>query len=114
MQHCEPLFKLTLFLLEGDEVPDVNYGDKPEHKYQNTEGILSSARRLPVDISPQKIVGSSFERLDPKKQLREAGHPFSYISSELVELHGKWELVSSDVKTLTDKIDEKDGKKNYN
>ena len=73
MQHGESIFKLTFFLLEGNEVPTINYGDKPEHKYQNTEGILSSARRLPVDIPAQKIVGSSYEKLDPKKQLREAG-----------------------------------------
>jgi deoxycytidine triphosphate deaminase len=106
MQNGESIFKLTFFLLEGNEVPSVNYGDKPEHKYQNTEGVLSSVRRLPVDIPDQKIVGSSFEKLDPKKQLREAGHPFSYIGSELVSLHGKWEIVSTDVKNLTNKIDE--------
>lgn len=106
MQSGEPLFKLTFFLLEGDEVPDVNYGDRPEHKYQNTEGVLPSARRLPVDIPESKIVSSSAEKLDPKKQLREAGHPFNYIGSELVQLQGKFELVSSGVQALTGKIDE--------
>ncbi len=106
MQCGESLFKLTFFLLEGNEVPDVNYGDKPEHKYQNTEGVLSSARRLPVDIPDNKIVCSSFEKLDPKKQLREAGHPFSYIGSELIQLQGKFDVVSTGVQALTDKIDE--------
>ncbi len=106
IQHGESLFKLTFFLLEGDEVPTICYGEKPSHKYQHTEGILGSARRLPVDIPDERIVTSSFEKLDPKKQLREAGHPFSYIGSELVQLHGKWEMVSTDVKALTDKIDE--------
>jgi deoxycytidine triphosphate deaminase len=106
MQHGESIFKLTIFLLEGEEVPSVNYGDRAEHKYQNTEGILSSCRRLPVDIPDEKIVGSSFEKLDPKKQLREAGHPFNYIGSELVQLHGKFELVSTDVRGLTGKIDD--------
>ena len=49
---------------------------------------------------------SSLEKQDPTKQLREAGHPFNYIGSELVKLQGNFELVSSGVKALTDKIDE--------
>jgi len=106
MQYGEPLFKLTFFLLEGDEVPEVNYGDKPEHKYQNTEGVLASARRLPVEIPDQKILSSSFEKLDPKKQLREAGHPFTFISTELTKLDGKFEVVSTGVQALTNKMDE--------
>ena len=106
MQAGEPLFKLTFFLLEGNEVPEVNYGDKTEHKYQHTEGVLSSARRLPVDIPESKIVSSSFEKLDAKKQLREAGHPFNYIGSELMQLQGKFEMVSTGVQALTGKIDE--------
>jgi hypothetical protein len=100
------MFKLTFFLLEGTEVPEVNYGDKKEHKYQNTDGVLSSVRRLPVDISNDKIVCSSLEKQDPTKQLREAGHPFNYIGSELIKLHGQFELVSSGVNVLTNKIDE--------
>jgi deoxycytidine triphosphate deaminase len=106
MQFGEPLFKLTFFLLEGDEVPEVNYGDKTTHKYQNTDGILSSARRLPVDIPDQNVVCSSFEKLDPKKQLREAGHPFTYIGTELTKLDGKFEVVSTGVQALATKIDE--------
>jgi deoxycytidine triphosphate deaminase len=106
IQNGEALFKLTFFLLEGHEVPDVNYGDKSEHKYHNTEGVLSSSRRLPVDISESKIVCSSLDKQDPTKQLREAGHPFNYIGSELVKLHGNFELVSKGVEALTEKIDE--------
>lgn len=106
LQHGEPLFKLTFFLLEDEEVPEVSYGEKPNHKYQNTEGILPSARRLPVDIPNQKVVSSSFEKLDPKKQLREAGHPFSFIGTELTKLDGKFEVVSTGVQALKDKIDE--------
>lgn len=106
MQMGESLFKLTFFLLEGNEVPEISYGDKSEHKYQNTEGILSSARRLPVDIADNKLVTSSFEKLDPKKQLHEAGHPFTYIGTELIQLQGKFELVSTGVTALTAKIDE--------
>jgi hypothetical protein len=56
------------------------------------------------------------ERLDPGKQLREAGHPFDHIGRELTDLQGKWEVVSSDVlllknartdetKKLSDKVD---------
>jgi deoxycytidine triphosphate deaminase len=105
MQQGEPIFKLTFFLLQGDEVPEVAYGEKADDKYQNTDGIMSSTRRLPVDIPEEKVVSASFDKLDPKKQLREAGHPFTYIGSELIQLQGKFELVSSDVRALTGKIE---------
>jgi len=106
IQYGESMFKLTFFLLEGNEVPDINYGDKSEHKYQNTAGVLSSVRRLPVDIPEHNIVCSSLDKQDPTKQLREAGHPFNFIGSELIKLHGNFELVSSGVKALTEKMDE--------
>ena len=106
MQQGEPIFKLTLFLLEGDEVPDVSYGEKADDKYQNTEGVSGSKRKIPVDIPSSKLVSSSIEKLDPKKQLREAGPPFTHIGTELMQLQGKFELVSTDVKSLTEKIDE--------
>ena len=106
IQYGEPLFNLTLELLQGNEVPDISYGEKDEHKYQNTSGIMASQRKIPSDISKDDIISSSFAKLDPKTQLREAGVPFSYIGNELVELHGKWEIVSRDVKTLTEKMDD--------
>ena len=106
IQNGEPLFKLTFFLLEGDEVPEVNYGDSSQHKYQNTDGILSSIRRLPVDIPEHQIICSSLEKQDPVKQLKEAGHPFNYIGSELLKLQGNFELVSTGVAALGKKIDE--------
>src|SRR5258708_11915295 len=73
MQQGEPMFNLTLFLLEDSEVPDAEYGDGPENKYQNSKGVVSSQRRIPADIPQEKIVTSSFYKLDPKVQLREAG-----------------------------------------
>jgi len=106
IQQGEPMFNLTLFLLEKDEVPDVAYGEKPEHTYQNTSGIASSRRKVHADIPKEQIVSSSFLKLDPKVQLREAGHPFTFIGTELTQLEGKFELVSSDVKALERKIDD--------
>ncbi len=106
MQQGEPLFNLTLFLLEGNELPDVEYGENPDHKYQNTKGIVMSQRKLPADISKEQMVSSSFLKLDPKIQLREAGHPFSYIGTELTQLQGRFELVSGGVEALKEKIDE--------
>jgi deoxycytidine triphosphate deaminase len=115
--YCEPIFKLTFFLLEGDEVPDVLYGDRPDDRYQNAEGIVRSNRTIPVSIQPKNIISSTTEKIDPQKQLREAGPPFNYISQELTALHGKFEVVSSDVlllksaiteetKKLSDKVDD--------
>src|SRR5262249_21709830 len=50
-------------------------------------------------------VSSSFEKLDPEKQLREAGYPFTHIATELTDLHGKFEIVSKDVLLLKDQFD---------
>lgn len=115
--YGEPIFKLTFFLLEGNEVPEVLYGDRPNDRYQNTGGIMRSTRRIPASIPAKRLVSSTSEKLDPKKQLREAGYPFSHISQELTDLHGKFEVVSSDVlllkgaitdetKKLSDKVDD--------
>jgi len=98
--YAEPIFKLTFFLLEGDEIPDIEYGDSANNRYQNTEGIARSTRTIPVNIAAKHLVSSTSERLDPRKQLREAGYPFSHISQELTDLHGKFEVVSSDVLLL--------------
>lgn len=114
---CEPIFKLTLFLLEKDEIPESPYGSRSNDRYQNTEGIARSTRTIPASIPKSKIVSSSVEKLDPNKQLREAGYPFDHIGRELTELQGKWEVVSNDVmllktaitdetKKLTDKVDD--------
>lgn len=100
----EPIFKLTFFLLEGDEVPDILYGDRSNDRYQNTDGIIRSTRTIPANIGAKKIVSSTSEKLDPRKQLREAGYPFSHISQELTDLHGKFEVVSSDVLLLKSAI----------
>jgi len=116
LPYGEPIFKLTFFLLEGDEVPEITYGERPDDRYQNTDGIARSTRKIPAHISKRHIVGSSVERLDPNKQLREAGYPFDHIGRELADLHGKWQVVSNDVvllkaaifdetKKLSDKVD---------
>lgn len=109
MQYGEPIFKLTFFLLELGERPDVEYGKTERHTYQDTEGIRLSRRRIPVNIPKKSLVSSSFGKLDPKKQLREAGYPFDHIGSELVELQGKFEFVSSDIKALKDQFEKQTG-----
>jgi len=89
----------------GDEVPEMAYGERDGDRYQHTEGIKLSGRRLPADIPKSKLVGSSITKLDPKKQLREAGYPFDHIGSELIRLDGKFEMVSRDVASLAQKIE---------
>jgi deoxycytidine triphosphate deaminase len=105
IQFGEPIFKLTIFLLDPDESPDVAYGERETDKYQDTEGVMRSARRIPVDIPKSKVISSSFDKLDPKKQLREAGYPFDHIGTELTTLHGKFEVVSKDVLLLKDQFE---------
>lgn len=98
--YCEPIFKLTFFLLEGDEIPEIPYGERPQDRYQSVNGIARSTRKIPASIPKRQIVASSVERLDPNKQLREAGYPFDHIGRELTALQGKWEVVSNDVLLL--------------
>jgi len=115
--YREPIFKLTIFLLEGGEIPEIPYGQRDNDRYQNTEGVVRSTRTIPANIPKRQIVSSSVERLDPAKQLREAGYPFDHIGRELTDLQGKWEVVSSDVlllktaitdetKKLSEKVDD--------
>jgi len=107
LQYGEPIFKLTMFALDSDESPDVAYGAREKDSYQNTDGIARSNRRIPADIPKSKIISSSIERLDPKKQLKEAGYPFDHIGTELIILHGKFETVSSDVRLMKEEFSQK-------
>lgn len=104
LQHGEPIFKLTIFRLEADETPETPYGSRSKDSYQDAEGIVRSARQVPADIPKSKIVCSSFDRIDPKKQLREAGYPFDHIGTELTTLDGKFEIVSADVRLMKDEF----------
>lgn len=63
IQYGEPIFKLTLFLLEKDESPDVPYGEGETHTYQDTDGIKTSTRRIPADIPENKLISSSFGKI---------------------------------------------------
>jgi deoxycytidine triphosphate deaminase len=102
--YGEPIFKLTLFLLDEAETPEVPYGDRERDSYQDSQGIAQSRRRIPASIPKKQMIGSSIEKLDPTKRLQEAGYPFNHIATELVELHGKFEVVSSDVRLLKDEF----------
>lgn len=107
LQYGEPIFKLTLFALDSDESPDIAYGAREKDSYQNTDGIARSNRRIPADIPKSKIISSSIELLDPKKQLKEAGYPFDHIGTELISLHGKFEVVSSDVRVMKEEFSQR-------
>jgi deoxycytidine triphosphate deaminase len=107
LQRGEPIFKLTILALDKNESPELAYGERNKDSYQNTDGIARSTRRIPADIPKSKIVSSSFAQLDPKKQLKEAGYPFDHIGTELMALHGKFELVSADVRVMKDDFAQK-------
>lgn len=66
---------------------------------------MTSLRNVPADIPDENVISSSFHKLDVKKQLREAGHPFNFIGTELTKLDGRFEVVSKDVELLGKKID---------
>lgn len=104
LEFGEPIFKLTIFLVDKDETPEIAYGGRDKDRYQGTEGIAPSARKIPAVIPKGKQIASSVEKLDPAKQLKEAGYPFDHISTELTTLHGKFEVVSKDVMLLKETI----------
>ena len=106
LQYGEPIYKLTIFALEAGEVPEKFYGEKESDHYQNQAGIIDSVRQLPVTIPDSKIVSSSFDKIDVKKQLKEAGHPFNYIGSEIDKLQGQFEILEKRVDDLSSKIGE--------
>lgn len=107
LKYKEEMFKLMIFKLTGDENPEKVYGDSEGDTYQDTEGINYSKRTIPAHIPKSKVVQSSFGKINPKAQLKEAGYPFDYISTELIELQGKFEIVSTDVRLIKDEFETK-------
>ena len=104
LKSNEPIFKLTIFRLEQDEAPEMEYGERVNDGYQGSDGIVVSKRKLPVDIPKNMLVGSSIEKMDPKLRLQEAGYPFDHIGTELTTLHGRFEVVSSDMAAMQEEF----------
>ncbi len=100
LQQGEHLFKLTFMELSEGEKPDKFYGDDKQDQYQGTSGIKESTRLIPADIPERLVVRRSHRKLDPIKQLTQAGYPFNHIGTELIELQGKFEVVSKDVAAM--------------
>ncbi len=104
LKYGEKIFKLTIFRLAPDEFPDLPYGERETDSYQDTEDIAPSSRHIPADIAPQAIVRATSQKIDHKKQLQQAGYPFDHIGTELVQLHGKFEVVSTSVSAIKDEL----------
>jgi deoxycytidine triphosphate deaminase len=105
LQQGERLFKLTFMELSEGEKPDKFYGESTQDHYQGTRGIKESARLIPADIPDRLIVRRSQRKIDPIKQLTQAGYPFNHIGTQLIELQGKWEVVSRDVGVIQNRFD---------
>lgn len=103
--YRETIYKLTLELLEGDEKPEIAYGKRGRDTYQESEGIKLSTRNIPAQIPGNKKITSSLDKSDSVQHLKEAGYPFNYISTELIELHGNLETVTKDFGILKQEID---------
>lgn len=96
LQYGESIFKLTLFCLEGSEIPNTFYGDKYDHSYQYQEGVVQSKRKIPTVIPSSKIVSSGIIKDD--FDLRDAGHPFDFIDSEFNKIQSKIVEISNSVR----------------
>ena len=105
LKQGERLFKLTLMELGPDEAPEAVYGDKLQDQYQDTKGIRPSARMIEADVSDRLLVRRSAQKIDPLKQLTQAGYPFNHIGTELVALQGRFEIVSHDVALVKNGFD---------
>ncbi len=105
LKHGERLFKLTFMELGPEEQPEKFYGEHAQDHYQGTIGIKESARMIPADIPERLLVRRTQRKLDPIKQLTQAGYPFNHIGTELVELQGKFEIVSKDVALVKNGFD---------
>jgi deoxycytidine triphosphate deaminase len=105
LQQGEHLFKLTLIELSEGERPDRFYGDDRQDQYQGTSGIRDSARMIPANIPDTHIIRRAQQKIDPLKQLTQAGYPYNHIGTELIALQGKFEIVSKDVAAMKDMFD---------
>jgi deoxycytidine triphosphate deaminase len=106
LEFKEKIFNLMIFKLKENEIPEVPYGARPEDFYQDSEGLKPSARKIPAQIPDRLIKKPTREKVDHKKQLREAGPPVSYIGEELVQLDGEIEVVDKSVRVLKEKLEE--------
>jgi hypothetical protein len=106
LQQGERLFKLTIMEMSPEEKPDAFYGDGQHDHYQGTSGIKESARMIPASIAEHLIVRRSQRRIDPIKQLTQAGYPFNHIGTELIDLQGKFTVVSQDVAAMKSGLDD--------
>ncbi len=100
LRQGERLFKLTISELDKGELPDKVYGESAIDHYQGTSGIKESARMIQADIPERLLVHRTHRKVEPIKQLTQAGYPFNHIGTELVDIQGKFEIVSKDVALL--------------
>jgi len=110
LEYGEPIFKLTVLLLEGDEVPEIAYGGRPADAYQDTDGVRRSRRTVPVDVPDHRVVASDLSRLDPAKRLQEAGYPLDRVGAELAEVDGRLEVLSRELADTRADLDARTGK----
>jgi len=106
LQQGEHLFKLTLIELSEAEKPDRFYGDDKQDSYQGTSGIRESARMIPANIPDSRIIRRAQQKIDPIKQLTQAGYPYNHIGTELIALQGRFEVVSKDVAAMKEMFDD--------
>lgn len=105
LKYGEEIFKLTILKLSKEETPEMLSGDNKESDiYHDKYGLVGSKRRQYVDVYPKKIIKSCADKRDPRKELKQAGYPFDYISTQLTDLHGRWEVVSKDVALLKEEL----------
>lgn len=102
----ERLYAFKIYLMEESEVPEKYYGDQSGHAYQDSDGIVGSSRKLPVNIDSEMIFETDIDSLDPKQKLKEAGYPFNFIGNELSRVEDSQKKIKKNVKQLEQTIPE--------
>ena len=105
--YKEPLYKLSVFLLDKDEQPEKFYGENPKDQFQHTKGIFDSIRTIPAHIPEENRIELSVKSDDlSREKLREQGYPFNQVAQEFQRIDGEFEAVHKRIDRLEDRIKE--------
>jgi len=107
IKYGEPIFKLTVFKLNNEEVPAIAYGERSKDSYQNTNRIQHSIRTIPASMPNVRVIQSTIEKINIKNQLLQVGYPFNFINNEISDLQIKNEILSKELNLIKEDLSKK-------
>lgn len=101
----ENIYRLTLFLLEADEVPENLYAGT----YQGQTGYIRSKRPGAPAGMQKSDWATAFEKDDPEKHLEnliKSGYPWNLLGERLKRIDEQFGVVTNEYSQVQDSIDE--------